>query len=44
MTQRKGNRDASVVELQADEVPWDIKFSDIRIGLLHLIYAFKSLL
>ncbi|GEM_PF-1703432 len=45
ITQRKGKREASVVVLPSDEAPWNLKFSDIiRIGVLHLVYAFKPLL
>ena len=45
ITQRKGRREASLVVLPSDETQWDPKFSDIiRIGVLHLVYAFKPLL
>jgi hypothetical protein len=45
ITQRKGRREASLVVLPSDEAQWNLKFSDIiRIGVLHLVYAFKPLL
>ena len=45
ITQRKGRRKVSLVVLPSDEAQWDLKFSDIiRIGVLHLVYAFKPLL
>ena len=45
ITQRKGRREASLVLLPSDEAQLDLKFSDIiRIGVLHLVYAFKPLL
>ena len=45
ITQRKRRREASLVVLPSDEAQWDLTVSDIiRISVLHLGYAFKTLL